>query len=86
MAEVSLLCQFVFNFFVLVLVLVLFIYLFIFGFGYTVQLAGSWFPDQGLNSGPLRWEHSLNHWITKEVPKHVNFYLGKYCLLVEIHS
>lgn len=43
-------------------------------------------PDQGLNSGPLRWEHSLNHWITKEVPKYVNFYLGKYCLLVEIHS
>ena len=59
MAEVSLLCQFVFNFFVLVLVLVLFIYLFIFGFGYTVQLAGSWFPDQGLNPGPWQWKSQI---------------------------
>ena len=25
---------------------------------------GLYFPDQGLNPGPLPWEHSLNHWTT----------------------
>ena len=34
-------------------------YLFIFGFGYTVQLAGSWFPDQGLNPGPWQWKSQI---------------------------
>ena len=29
---------------------------------------GIQFPDQGLNPGPLHWEHSLTHWTTREVP------------------
>ena len=28
---------------------------------------GIQFPDQGLNSSPPHWEHSLNHWIAREV-------------------
>ena len=28
---------------------------------------GIQFPDQGMNSGPLHQEHSLNHWTTREV-------------------
>ena len=27
-----------------------------------------WFPDQGLNLGPLHWEQSLSHQTTREVP------------------
>ena len=27
-----------------------------------------YFPDQGLNPGPLHWDHSLSHWTTREVP------------------
>ena len=26
------------------------------------------FPDQGSNSGPLHWEHRVNHWTTREAP------------------
>ena len=27
-------------------------------------------PDQGLNPGPLYWEHGvLDHWTTREVPE-----------------
>ena len=33
-----------------------------------VAACGIQFPDQGSNLGPLHWEHSLNHWATKEVP------------------
>ena len=29
-----------------------------------------WFPEQGLNLGPLHWgATSLNHWATREVPR-----------------
>ena len=26
-------------------------------------------PDQGLNPCPLHWEHNLNRWTTREIPK-----------------
>ena len=33
-----------------------------------------WFPEQGLNLGPLHWgAMSLNHWTTREVPRFRNF-------------
>ena len=35
---------------------------------------GSSFPDQGLNSQPLQWKCSLNHWTSREVPS-VSFFL-----------
>ena len=28
-------------------------------------------PDQGLNLGPLSWEHGLGHWTTREVPESI---------------
>ena len=31
------------------------------------ELSGK--PNKGSNLHPLHWKHSLNHWITKEVPK-----------------
>ena len=27
-----------------------------------------YFPDQGVNVGPLSWEHGVSHRATKEVP------------------
>ena len=33
-----------------------------------VAACGIYFPDQGLNPGPLNWERSLSHWTTREVP------------------
>ena len=41
---------------------------FFFFFGCPMQHAGSQFPNQGWNTCPLRWKHSLNPWTTKEVP------------------
>ena len=32
-----------------------------------VMVCNIWFPDQGLNPGPLHWEHRVSHWDTKEV-------------------
>ena len=33
-----------------------------------VVACGIQFPDQGWNPGPLHWECSLSHWVTREVP------------------
>ena len=37
---------------------------------------GIWelFADHGFNPCPLHWKHSLNHWITREVPSFSCFY------------
>ena len=37
-------------------------------FGHTTWHTGSSLTSQGLNPCPLQWEHSLNHWTTREVP------------------
>ena len=38
--------------------------------GLTVA-CGIWFPDEGLNLGPLHWEWRLfSHWTTRQVPPH----------------
>ena len=34
---------------------------------------GTYFPDQGLNLGPLLWELSLSPWTTREVPTTADF-------------
>ena len=34
-----------------------------------VVTCGILFSDQGSNPGLLHWEHSLSHWITREVPQ-----------------
>ena len=54
-----------------------------FFFGHkTTWLAGSWFPNQGWNLGPLKWKPgSLNHWISKEFPWVLFFSLFKYLLI-----
>ena len=37
--------------------------------GHASQHVGFYFPDQGLNPGPLRWEcEVLSHWTTRESP------------------
>ena len=42
-----------------------------------------WFPDQGLNPGPLHWECGVSHWTTREVspPRALNTKLLPVCLL-----
>ena len=54
-----------------------------FFFGHkTTWLAGSWFPNQGWNLGPLKWKPgSLIHWISKEFPWVLFFSLFKYLLI-----
>ena len=32
-----------------------------------LQHVAVWLPDQGLNLGSLHWEHSLSHWIGREI-------------------
>ena len=77
MTEVSLLCRFVFNFLIFILFLFLFIYLFV-CFGYTVQLAGSCFPDQGLNPGPWQWKSQIL--ATAPLGNSLNFVLTNFIL------
>ena len=37
--------------------------------GHAAQHVGFYFPDQGLNPGPLHWEcEVLSHWTTRESP------------------
>lgn len=38
---------------------------------------GIWCPDQGLNLGPLNWEHEVSHWPTKKSPF---WFLNRLCL------
>ena len=47
---------------------------FFFFFGHTVQHAGSWFPNQGLNPHTLHRKHGANHWTIREVPSVYHFY------------
>ena len=37
-------------------------------FIHAMQLAGSWFSNQGLNLAPGNGRQILNHWTTREVP------------------
>ena len=41
---------------------------FFFFSGHDPQHLGFHFLNQGLNLGPVKWKHSLNHWTTREVP------------------
>ena len=48
--------------------MVCFLFCFVFVILFFGHKAYGVFPDQGLNSCPLCWNHSLNHWTTREVP------------------
>ena len=43
--------------------------MYVFFSGCTTWLAGSWFPDQGLNTGPRVKVPSPYHWTAGEFPR-----------------
>ena len=51
-----------------------------------VAACGIWFPDQGLNLGPLHWEHGvLSHWTTRvEISSLTRWYLET-CFFYSLH-
>lgn len=43
-----------------------------------VEACWVWFPNQGSNPGPLRWECAVSRWATRKVPSFPTFLILKY--------